>query len=70
MDYAAEIAAKMRAKGRNTEIFLNSGKFVKKMNYANKIGVPYVIVIGEDEKATGKVFMKNMATGEQEELLV
>ena len=38
----------------------------KKMNYANKQNVPYVIIIGEDEVAQNKVTVKNMITGEQE----
>ena len=36
------------------------------MNYANRIGVPYVIIIGEDEVKQNLVTIKNMETGEQE----
>ena len=40
-------------------------KFKKKMNYANRINVPYVIIIGDDEIDNNKVAIKNFATGEQ-----
>ena len=39
------------------------------MAYGNKIGVPFVIFLGEDEIAQGKVTLKNMRTGEQETML-
>ena len=35
------------------------------MSYADKLGFPFVVLIGEDEIAQGKVALKNMATGEQ-----
>ncbi|HAK41424.1 MAG TPA: histidine--tRNA ligase, partial [Clostridium sp.] len=40
--------------------------FAKKMKYANKLAIPYVIIIGEDEKATNKVLLKNMESGDQQ----
>ena len=43
-------------------------KFKKKMEYANKIQIPYLIIIGEDEAAAGDYTLKNMATGEQKRL--
>ena len=38
--------------------------------YANKLEVPYVIVVGEEEEKTGKYALKNMETGEQEVLTI
>ena len=38
------------------------------MNYANKLGIPFVAFLGEDEVRAGKVTVKNMLTGEQESL--
>jgi len=38
------------------------------MDYANKRGVPYVVLIGETEMASGKLTLKNMSSGEQEQL--
>ena len=35
------------------------------MSYADKLGVPFAVLLGEDEIAQGKCSVKNMATGEQ-----
>ena len=62
-----EIANKLRSEGINTEIYLNNKKLKAKMKYADKLQIPYVIVVGEDEIETGKVKIKNMETGEEKE---
>ena len=36
------------------------------MSYADKIGVPFIVLLGEDEIASGKLSVKNMKTGEQQ----
>ena len=61
------IANDLRKSGINTEIFLNDKKLKAKMKYADKLEIPYVIVVGEDEVNTGIVKIKNMKTGEQVE---
>ena len=65
LTYPIEVATKLRAKGINTEIFLEDKAFKKKLNYANKQDIPYAIIIGEDEISSNKVTLKNMQTGEQ-----
>lgn len=65
LTYALDVAAKLREAGVPTEIYTEPDKFKKKLNYANKIGVPYVAIIGEDEIAKKKISLKNMGTGEQ-----
>ena len=60
-----KIANNLRANNINTEIFLNDKKLKAKMKYADKLEIPYVIVVGEDEVNTGVVKVKNMTTGEQ-----
>lgn len=67
-DYALGVATRMREQGIRTELYLNDGKMGKKMSYADKLGIPYVIVIGETERETGKFMLKKMATGEQIEV--
>jgi len=62
---ALHILKKLRSKGVKSEIFPDSAKMKKQMNYANKKDVPYVLMIGSDELETGKYQLKNMATGEQ-----
>ena len=61
------IANDLRKSGINTEIFLNDKKLKAKMKYADKLEIPYVIVIGEDEINSGTVKIKNMKTGEEKE---
>ncbi len=64
-DYALKLAAALRKEKVNVELFMNNSKFNKKMQYANKIGVPLVAVIGEDEEKAGAVTIKEMETGNQ-----
>ena len=67
MEFPIKIATNLRNSGINTEIFLNDKKLKAKMKYANKLEIPYVIVVGEDEANTGIVKIKNMQTGEEME---
>lgn len=64
---AIETANSLRNAGINTEIYFDNKKMKAKFKYADKLKIPYVIVIGEDEVATGKYTLKNMETGEQEQ---
>ena len=67
MEFPIKIATNLRNSGINTEIFLNDKKLKAKMKYADKLEIPYVIVVGEDEANTGIVKIKNMQTGEEME---
>ena len=60
-----EVATKLRENGINTQIYTDKAKIKKQFNYANKLGIPYVIVIGEDEINNNVVSLKNMIDGEQ-----
>jgi histidyl-tRNA synthetase len=62
------MATKVRDAGIAAEIYFNEGKIGKKFSYADKLGIPFAVVVGEDEVNTGKYKLKNMATGDQEEL--
>ena len=68
MEFAIDIANKFRKIGINTEVYLNNKKLKAKMKYADKLQIPYVIVVGDDEIETGIVKVKNMNTGEEREL--
>ncbi len=63
-----KLATKLRKMGINTEIFLNNKKLKAKFKYADKLEIPYVVVIGEDEVKENKVTIKNMKTGEEEKI--
>lgn len=62
-----QIATDLRKKGISTEVYLNDKKLKAKMKYADKLEIPYVIVVGEDEIKSGIVKIKNMKTGEEKE---
>lgn len=63
-----ELASNLRGLGINTEVYLNDKKLKAKMKYADKLEIPYVIVMGDDEITTQKVKVKNMKTGEETEV--
>lgn len=65
MEKAVELSSDLRRLEVSTEIYLNDKKLKAKMKYADKLKIPYVIVIGEDEINYNKVKVKNMDTGEE-----
>ena len=68
--YAFEQLQKVRAADIASEIYPGRKKLDKQMNYANDKKIPFVVVIGGDEMASGKLTFKNMASGEQEKLAI
>ena len=66
---AAALATQLRQAGVRTQLYTEQKKFKQKMTYADRIGVPYVLFLGDDEIAQGTVSVKDMATGEQVALL-
>ena len=67
MKMPIKIATQIRKSGKNAEIYLNDKKLKAKLKYADKLEIPYVIIIGEDELKTGMYKLKNMETGEETE---
>lgn len=63
-----QLATDLRNLGVKTEIYLNDKKLKAKFKYADKLKIPYVIVIGEDELASNTVNVKNMETGEEKKV--
>lgn len=61
-----EIATMLRTSGIAVEVYLEGGKMKKKLSYADKIGVPFVILVGEEEISSGLFAVKNMDTGNQQ----
>ena len=60
------VATTLRESGINAEVYLQNKKVKAKFKYADRLQVPFVIVIGEEERETEKVTLKNMVTGTQE----
>lgn len=63
---AVELASELRAGGLRVQIYSEKKKFKAKIGYADKLGIPFVIFLGEDEIAQHVCALKNMATGVQE----
>ena len=68
LGYAIAAATALRDAGIRTQLYCEQKKFKAKMSYADKLGIPYVILIGEDEIAENIVAVKNMQSGRQEKL--
>lgn len=68
LGYAIAAATALRDAGIRTQLYCEQKKFKAKMSYADKLGIPYVILIGEDEIAENIVAVKNMQSGNQEKL--
>ena len=62
------ILTKLRSKGISAEIYPDSAKIKKQMEYANKRAIPYVVIIGSSELETQMATLKNMDSGEQESI--
>lgn len=62
------LAAKLRNNDVKTEIYLNQKKLKAKFKYADKLEIPYVIIIGEDEIKANQFKLKDMVTGEEKEV--
>lgn len=60
------IANTFRKEGINTEVYMNDKKMKAKFKYADKLKIPYVAIIGEDELKENKVSLKNLITGKQD----
>lgn len=63
---AAQAATMFRDCGIRTQLYCEQKKFKAKMQYADKLGIPYVAFLGEDELAAGKISVKDLSTGEQQ----
>lgn len=67
LEISMKLATNLRANGIKTQIYLEEKKLKAKMKYADKLKIPYVIVLGDEEIQTGKIKIKNMKTGEETE---
>ena len=62
---AIEVATCLRNAGIRTQVYLEQKKFKQKMSYADKLGIPYAVLLGEDELREGKCSVKDLTTGTQ-----
>jgi histidyl-tRNA synthetase len=66
--YCLPLLKNLREAGIISEIFPESDKMKKQMAYADKRGIPIVVIIGADELASARAVVKNMKTGEQQDI--
>ena len=62
---AVQTATLLRDAGIRTQLYCEQKKFKAKIQYADKLSIPYVLFLGEDEIASGTASVKCLATGEQ-----
>ena len=67
---AVEVATALRDNGIRTQLYTEKKKFKAKIGYADKLGIPYVVFLGEDEIANNVITLKDMTSGEQKTLPV
>ena len=63
-----EVASKLRLEGVSCQLYLEDKKFKNKINYADKLKIPFVVIIGEDEVNNGYVTVKDMFNFNQEKV--
>ena len=62
---AVSAATALRSAGVRTQLYVEKKKFKAKMSYADRLQIPFVVFLGEDEIREGVVSVKDMASGEQ-----
>jgi len=69
-DYCLPLLFKLRDVNINSEIYPSAAKMKKQMTFANNKGIKYVVLVGSNEMESGKLTVKNMESGEQENLTI
>ena len=67
-EYSIKIANTLQDANIVVEVYFEDGRVGKKLSYANKLGIPYVILVGDNELESKKPAFKNMESGEQRNL--
>ena len=67
--FCLKLLKELRENGVNSEIYPNNSKLKKQMNYANKKGVKFVVIVGENEMNNNLIMVKEMSTGFQSSIL-
>lgn len=70
IEAAIGVANQLREAGIIAELYLEETKLDKKITYANKLGIPYVVFVGEDELQSGLLSLKIMKSGEQPSMAI
>ena len=65
MGFAVQCATALRQRGVRTQVYNEPKKVKAKFAYADRLSIPWAVIVGEDEAAAGAVSLKNLKTGEQ-----
>jgi len=65
LSHAVSLATAMRNSGLRVQVYGENKKFKVKVSYADKLGIPFVVFLGEDELAKGMITVKDMSSGDQ-----
>ena len=65
LEAAVRLATELRAQNIRVQLYAEQKKFKAKIQYADKLHIPYVVFLGEDEIAAGTVSLKDLRTGDQ-----
>ena len=65
LDWAVQTATVLRAAGIRSQVYMEQKKAKAKFAYADKLHIPFAVVVGEDERSAGTVSLKDLQTGEQ-----
>jgi len=68
--FALPLLSQLRAAGIATELYPEAAKLKKQLGYADAKRIPYVLLIGDEEMASGLLSLKNMESGEQSTLTI
>lgn len=68
--YALQVLVQLRNAGIASELYPDAAKFDKQMKYANKRGLSYVMLLGDEERTKQLVSLKNFTTGEQQMITI
>ena len=68
LDWAVQAATALRGAGIRSQVYMEQKKAKAKFAYADKLRIPYAVVVGEDERSAGTVALKDLRTGEQQTL--
>jgi histidyl-tRNA synthetase len=68
--YAVPLLQKLRDAGISSELYPEAAKLKKQLGYADQKNIPFVLLVGSEEMASGKLKLRDMQTGEQDELYI
>ena len=65
--YVLGIASALRGRGISVEVYPDAAKLKKQFDYASRKAIPFISITGESERSSGRVNLKNLATGVQQD---